>query len=259
MRFPAGLTAVFALLLLHQGAAAQQLYRWVDQNGRVTYSQNPPPPGAAKNVQQRRLSASVVEGGELPYAAQIAARNFPVVLHTSADCGQPCTAARDALGKRGIPYREVVASDESSIEALRKLTGGTRVPVLQVGKQVLDPGFEPSGWTAALDQAGYPQSIPPSTRRADPKVQRNLPVVKLFTSGQCGAPCQNARDLLAGRSVNFQEVSVDAEAGLEELKKAGGTAVLPLFLVGGSQSQGFEAGRYNSMLDAAGFPAPAKK
>ena len=39
----------------------------------------------------------------------------------------------------------------------------------------------------------------------------------------------------------------------------GGASVLPLLAVGGSQSQGFEAGRYNSMLDAAGFTPPAVK
>ena len=258
MRLIAGLIALLGMLLL-QGAQAQQMYRWVDKNGRVTYSQEPPPPGAAKNVQQRRLNTSVVEGADLPYAAQVATRNFPVVMYTAPDCGPPCATGRDYLGKRGIPYKEVVSGDDASIEALKKLSGGTRVPVLQVGRQVLDAGFEPSGWAAALDQAGYPQSIPPTTRRPDPKVQRNLPVVKLFTSAQCGTPCQSAKDLLTGRAINFQEVSVDAEAGLEELKKAGGASVLPLLSVGGSQSQGFEAGRYNSMLDAAGFTPPAAK
>ena len=77
-----------------QPAAAQQMYRWVDKDGRVTYSQNPPPAGAAKSVQQKRLSSSVIEASDLPYAAQVAMRNFPVMLHTSPDCGAGCASAR---------------------------------------------------------------------------------------------------------------------------------------------------------------------
>ena len=244
--------SVLAACGLH-AANAQQMYRWVDKDGRVTYSQNPPPAGAAKNVQQKRLSSSVVEASDLPYAAQVAMRNFPVILHTSPDCGAGCASARDALKTRGIPYREVVASDEPSIEALRKLTGAIQVPVLQVGSQLVK-GFEPGAWKTALDLAGYPASIPASVRRAQPQIQRNLPPVRLFTSAQCGASCQSAKDLLTARRVSFQEISVDNEAGLEDFKKAGGNNIVPLLMVGGSQAQGFEAGRYDSMLDGAGFP-----
>ena len=51
-----------------------------------------------------------------------------------------------------------------------------------------------------------------------------------------------------------RKVSVDNEAGLEDFKKAGGNTIVPLLQVGGSQAQGFEAGRYESLLDSAGFP-----
>lgn len=236
-----------------QPASAQQMYRWVDKDGRVTYSQNPPPAGAAKSVQQRRLSSSVVEGADLPYAAQVAAKNFPVTLHTSPECGAGCTSARDSLKKRGIPYREVVANDDASVEALRKLTGAIQVPVLQVGNQLLR-GYEPGAWKGALDQAGYPDSIPATTRPPVPRVTRNLPQVKLFTSSQCGVSCQSAKELLTARGIAFQETSVDSEDGMQELKKVSGNDVVPLLLLGGSQTQGFEAGRYHSLLDKAGFP-----
>ncbi len=33
-------------------AAAQQLYQWVDENGRVQYSDRPPPPGASSQHKQ---------------------------------------------------------------------------------------------------------------------------------------------------------------------------------------------------------------
>ena len=235
-------------------AGAQQMYRWVDKDGRVTYSQNPPPTGAAKSVQQRRMTSSVVEGSDLPYAAQVAMKNFPVTLYTAPDCGDPCKNGRDMLSKRGIPFKEIVAGDDQSIELLRKFSGGTRVPALQVGKQALS-GFEASAWKSALDDAGYPSSIPTFTRNSGPSsVQRNLPAVKLYATPNCGPSCQSAKDLLTARNIPFQEVVVQSEESLEELKKvSGGADIVPVLLVGGQSLKGFNSDRYNSALDNAGY------
>lgn len=35
-------------------SSAQQLYRWVDENGRVQYSDRPPPPGASSQSQVKK-------------------------------------------------------------------------------------------------------------------------------------------------------------------------------------------------------------
>src|SRR5690242_10693232 len=99
-RHTGGAMLAVLLTVFATSAEAQQLYRWVDKNGRVTYSQDPPPAGAAKSVQQKSLGSSVVEGANLPYAAQVAAKNFPVTLYTAPDCAAPCKDGRDYLAKR---------------------------------------------------------------------------------------------------------------------------------------------------------------
>ncbi len=259
MRRHFSIAALSLLLMTVTAAHAQQLYRWVDQNGRVTYSQNPPPAGAAKNIQQKRLgSGSVVEGSDLPYAAQIAVKNFPVTLYTSPECSDACKQGRDALSKRGIPFKEISVGDDQSVDALRKLSGGTRIPTLQVGSQI-STGFEPDAWKNALDNAGYPASIPASSRRQDAHaVQRKLPAVSLFTNSLCGLPCQSAKDLLTARGITFQEIEVGSDESLAELKKVSGSNdVVPVLLVGGSPVRGFDQVRYQSALDNAGFPKQA--
>ena len=100
-------------------AQAQQMYRWVDKDGRVTYSQSPPPAGAAKSVQPRRLDSSGGDSPTLPYAVQVAARNFPVTMYASPDCGPPCDEGRASLQKRGIPFKEISVGDPKGFEALR--------------------------------------------------------------------------------------------------------------------------------------------
>src|SRR5712692_2296884 len=73
-----------------------QAYRWVDQDGRVHYTQTPPPPDARK-VQRKNFRGGGVDVSNLPYATQVAAKNFPVTLYTLADCGAPCDQARGPL------------------------------------------------------------------------------------------------------------------------------------------------------------------
>src|SRR5437763_9005339 len=129
------LRALVALtvLLAAQLAAAQQ-YRWVDENGRVHYSDTPPP-ASAKDVQKKRMKGNAV-GAQGSYELAEAMKNSPVTLYSHPDCKDLCQLARDVLNKRGVAFSEVNAIDEDKLDELRRVSGGTRVPVLLVGSQV---------------------------------------------------------------------------------------------------------------------------
>jgi glutaredoxin len=148
--------------------AGAQMYRWVDKDGKVHYTDTPPPTSAAKNVQKRSQAPAPADTGPAaPYAIQQAARNFPVVVYTSANCGQPCTDGKALLAARGVPYREVAVGPGSdmSAEDLKKATGGDTVPVMMVGRSK-STGFETEMWNSALDAGGYPRSAPPLSAAA---------------------------------------------------------------------------------------------
>jgi len=234
------------------GAQAQQMYRWVDRDGRVHYTQQPPP-ADAKNVQRRSTSVGTAESSNLPYATRVAAQNFPVTLFTSAECQAPCKDGRESLEKRGIPFEEVVVGDEKSVEELKRAAGRMQVPVLRVGKQV-EVGFAPDAWKSALDAAGYPASGPPVRSRVRAEAPRQLPPVKLYVRADCGNLCEDARNLLAARKVPFQEVDVSTPEAVDELTKLAGAAVVPVLVIGERVQRGFDAGFYQSILDGAGFP-----
>jgi hypothetical protein len=132
------------------------LYRWLDGDGTVHYTDSPPPP-AAQQVERIRLPKSPVADSELPYTLQQLVKNFPVTLFVT-DCGQGCTSARELLVKRGVPHTELDAREGNVQTELKKVNGGTvEVPVLLVGKQVVR-GFDPRQWHGALDAAGYPKT-----------------------------------------------------------------------------------------------------
>lgn len=250
----AGITA-FALLIAC--AHAQPLYRWVDKNGRVTYSQSPPPAGAAKSVQPKNLGSSVVETSTLPYAAQVAVKNFPVTLYASPDCGAPCDEGRASLQKRGIPFKEVSVTDQKGLDLLKSLSGKSQVPVIQIGSRTLS-GYEAATWKNSLDEVGYPSSIASPQRAQTAPRPGNLPPVRLFTHSQCGEPCQEARAFLAARGVPFQETAASDDEALAEVRKFSPTGKVPVLIVGTTVLDTFTPARYESVIDAAGFPRPGR-
>lgn len=149
--------ATFVLLLASGvGFAAGTTYKWVDEHGRVHYSDQPPPPNA-KKVEEKKAGANTIETSELPYALREAVRKHPVTLYTSA-CGEPCEKARELLKTRGVPYSEKNPEKPELSEELKKLTGALEVPVLQVGQSKVLKGFEQGQWHRELDAAGYPKT-----------------------------------------------------------------------------------------------------
>jgi glutaredoxin len=197
-RIKGGLAASSALLIatllgsaLPQHATAQQLYRWVDKDGKVTYSQNPPPAGAAKSVQQKNLTASVVSTSELPYESQQAAKNFPVTVFTSPDCGDPCKSGVALLAKRGVPYKEISVTDNDTIAEMKRASGGNQVPALVVGHNATS-GFLDSSWNSALDVAGYPKSIPAGVKPQVIKVPPKAPPEQVAPAAAPTPSAQNS-------------------------------------------------------------------
>jgi hypothetical protein len=171
-----------ALLAVAAGADAdQKMYRWTDANGRVFYTDKPPP-GDARNVERKSLGDRA-GSGPLPYAVQMAAKNFPVTLYTS-DCGEACDDGRKLLEARGVPYAEKAARDQHVQAELLKLTGGTsvEVPVLVVGRTIVR-GWEATQWHSTLDAAGYPKTS--AVRRS---------VVAPATKATSGSPTEPPRN-----------------------------------------------------------------
>ncbi|PZP58797.1 MAG: NrdH-redoxin, partial [Delftia acidovorans] len=78
-------------------AAAQQVYRIVGPDGKVTFSDRP-----AQSAQQQAAPAAQAVAGApdsnagLPYALRQIASRFPVTLYSSSDC-TPCDSARQLL------------------------------------------------------------------------------------------------------------------------------------------------------------------
>ena len=80
----------------------------VDADGRVVYSDKPPP-ADARNAQAKRIGRNSIETSELSFATQQAQERFPVTLYTFS-CGVVCDTAQGLLNKRGVPHTVVDVS-----------------------------------------------------------------------------------------------------------------------------------------------------
>jgi uncharacterized protein DUF4124 len=139
---------------------AQQVYRYLDVDGKVVYSDKPPPANA-KEAQAKRVSGNSIETSALSFATQQAQERYPVTLYTFS-CGMVCDTAQGVLNKRGVPHTVVDVSQNDGAEKLKKLAGGIDAPALQVGEQYA-VGFNETKWQGMLTDAGYPATPPPRT------------------------------------------------------------------------------------------------
>ncbi len=159
------LAPALAAALALAATSAHALFKVVEPDGRVTYTDRPPQAGGGKVVPVNRDGTSTGDTAALPFALRQVATRFPVTLYTTTNCG-PCGMARQMLARRGIPFAERVADSAEDREAWERVVGGPEAPALRVGGQVLR-GFIAVSWEETLDVAGYPrQSVLPASYQA---------------------------------------------------------------------------------------------
>jgi len=212
---PTGRRAHLPALVLVLGAVcaapvlAQGIYRIVGPDGRVTFSDQPPPADAAKaTVLGAGGSAGANAVSSLPLALRQPTSRFPVTLYTGEGC-RPCDTGRNLLNSRGIPYTEKTVNTAEDAAAFKRLTNETALPVLTIGAQKIQ-GFADAEWSQYLDAAGYPKSsmLPPNYRRA---AATALVAVQPLTatSGVAPAPVAAPAGSRTAPARNADEVPID--------------------------------------------------
>lgn len=166
------------LMLLCVGSANAQLYKWVGPDGKVTYS-DAPPPSAATKVETKSLTTPGINASDLPFEVAEAAKSHPVTLYTTKDC-LPCDEGRKLLTTRGIPFIEKTVNSNDDIAQYKQAGGDGQLPLLTVGK-FRERAFEAGAWNNVLTTAGYPETS------KLPRSYRNPPA-------QAAAPAQPAEE-----------------------------------------------------------------
>ena len=169
-----------ALAYLLSGYADAQLYKWVSADGKVTYSDTPPPAGA----KQLGTKASAGESSNISLPEDLAAAvgKNPVTLYAGASC-EPCNEGRTLLKQLGIPFSEKTVSTTEDLDKLKKVSGQTQLPVLVISNSKFR-GFSEAEWRVALTSAGYPEKnkLPKEYRYPAAEPASPAPPVKKVTT-----------------------------------------------------------------------------
>jgi hypothetical protein len=97
-------------------AAAQTAYRWVDKDGRVQYSDQPPPQ-EIKKFEERRLQPNR-GNAQLPLRHPQGRRNLPG-HPLPAGMRQALRRRRALLTKRGVPFSETKLESADDVAAFK--------------------------------------------------------------------------------------------------------------------------------------------
>lgn len=129
---------------------AGKLYKWVDQDGNVTY-QDQPPPGEATVIEDDSATAASTA---FDAAQQSAAEANPVTLYSVPICST-CDLVRMVLEQNKVPFEEKNADRSVDVQQeLEAKAGQLTVPILIIGEKVLT-GFNVPEIAQELKTAGY--------------------------------------------------------------------------------------------------------
>jgi glutaredoxin len=153
------------LLLGSASVSAQQMYKWVGADGKVNYTDTPPP-ASVKRVESKEVGSAPEATSTLPYELAQSAKASPVTLYTTSVC-PACDDARALLTKRGIPFAEKTVTTSADAERLKQAGGNGTLPMLLIGR-VKQIGFEAGAVNTTLSAAGYPENsvLPAGYRNA---------------------------------------------------------------------------------------------
>lgn len=134
-------SAIVALSFFVISIAQAEMYRWVDEDGQVHYSDTDPGEGEAYTPSDANIAEPYAEGSELP----------TVRIYTAQWCST-CKRAKNYMREKGIYFVEYdVEKDPHGRNEFRML-GGRGVPLITVGDQRMQ-GFSPSRFERMLQMA----------------------------------------------------------------------------------------------------------
>ncbi len=129
---------------------AGKMYKWVDNDGSVTY-QDKPPPGEATVMPGDPDTTSATADAD---ATQQSGENQPVTLFSVPVC-ESCDLVRMILDQNKVPFDEKnVEGNVAAQKELEETAGQLTVPVLVIGDKAIT-GFSISEIHQQLVSAGY--------------------------------------------------------------------------------------------------------
>jgi glutaredoxin len=126
-----------------------QVYRWVDGDGTIHFSDNPPSEQSARDLQIKSYEGSA----NISVVPGQAANNGPTVKILSTTWCGVCKKAKTYLSQKGVAFRAYDVERSKAGRREYKRLNGKGVPIILVGAQRMD-GFSRPELEAMLRKNG---------------------------------------------------------------------------------------------------------
>lgn len=121
------------LSLLLTWPACAGVYKWADAQGRIQYSDSPPPAAKAAQLKLQTYTGT-------PHVSKVVGADSGVTIYTTDWCSV-CHRAKAFFKHNGVPFREWDVEKTEYGEAKFKQLGGSGVPLITVGSEKM-MGFD---------------------------------------------------------------------------------------------------------------------
>lgn len=137
---------IVVLTLWLPALASAEIYRWVDEQGRVHYGDAPKDKAKAEQITVKVVTYTHVKVEPLAAGQSRSSATKPgeVVLYSTAWCGY-CKKAKRYFADQGIAYTEYDIERDGAAHAEFKRLGGRGVPLILVGNKKMS-GFSAEGF-----------------------------------------------------------------------------------------------------------------
>lgn len=132
---------IITLFIIFTSSHAQEIYKWVDENGKVHFGDRKPDTQDKVEALNIKLINSVETVTYQPSSIDVGKK---VVIYTTSWCGY-CKKAKKYFGSKRIRYTEKNIEKSKIAKMEFDKLGGKGVPVILVGKKRMS-GFSEAGF-----------------------------------------------------------------------------------------------------------------
>lgn len=140
---------VSVFIWLCPGLATAEIYKWIDENGNINYSDSKPENREVTEIEFPVSTYDSVSYGTVQFdSADSGVNESParkrVVMFSASWCGV-CKKAKSYFQSNGIPFTEYDIEKSNRGKSLYRKLGATGVPVILVGNKRMN-GFTQAGF-----------------------------------------------------------------------------------------------------------------
>lgn len=116
--------------------AVADVYKWVDESGRVHYSDTPHPSAQTQPIRGKITRMDAVDASKTQTSSSSKKTLYKkkVTMYSTSWCGY-CKRARKYFIEQGIPFVEYDIEKNASAKKAYDAIGGSGVPVIVMGKR----------------------------------------------------------------------------------------------------------------------------